>query len=80
MRKLSIGLLIIGLAAMFLGPSFAAQKGVPLPARSGLYMWSAEAGQFLKIDRIVEGVRQSQNQLFRRVFSLEQRIKALERD
>lgn len=80
MRKLWLALFILVLTAMFLGPSFAAQKGVSLPARSGLYMWSAEAGQFLKIDRIVEGVRQSQNTLFRQVFSLEQRIKALERD
>lgn len=70
------------LLPMFLGPSFAAQRQVrvPLPGRSGLYVWSAETGQFRQIDRVVEGVRQAQNQLYRQVFSLEQRIKALERD
>lgn len=82
MRKVWLALFIIVLTAAFLGPSFAAQRGVrvPLPGRSGLYMWSAETGQFLKIDRIVEGVRQAQNDLFRKVSTLERRIKALERD
>lgn len=83
MRKLWVALFILVLTAGFLGPSFAMQSGVRVltpHGRSGLYMWSAETGQFLQIDRIVEGVRLAQNDLFRQVSELERRIKALERD
>lgn len=83
MRKLWLVLIIIVLAAGFLGPSFAAQRKAQVvlaPSQSGLYMWSAETRQFLQIDRVIKGVQRTQNELFRQVFNLEQRIKALEHD
>lgn len=75
-RRTWMVLFIIVLTAAFLGPSFAARS----PNRSGLYMWSAETGQYVQVDRVLEGLKQAHSTLFRQVFSLEQRIKALERD
>ena len=82
-RKLLIALFIVAvLTVAFLGSSFAAPRNERLlrPRQSGLYMWSTETRQFLKIDHIVAGVQKAQNELSRQVFSLEQRIKALEQD
>lgn len=78
MRKLWLALLVIVLAVTFWVPSFAAR--IHAPRQTGLYMWSDENNDYIPIDLIVAGVVRSQNELFRRVNHIEQRIKILELD
>ncbi len=82
MRKFSLALIIIGFMIIFLGTSFAApiRERVLQPSQDGLYIWSTEIRQFLKIDRVVNEVQREQNDLSRRVLKLEQRVKELEQN
>lgn len=83
MRKHSITLFIaVILTVGFLGSSFAAPRNerLPMSRQGGLFMWSDETRQFLKIDHVVAGILRAQNDLTRQVIHLERRIKALEQN
>ncbi len=83
MNKLSgLWLIIIALSvgcfvSLFAGPR-KAESSAPHQNQGGLCMWSTAANQFVQVDRVLNGVAQGHNDLFRRVTDLERRITELE--